>query len=368
MIRRRLRGALLTACLILAAALPGGAASAASIVYVGNAGSADISVLRLEVADGALTPVETVPVPGVQRPGGATPIAIRPDRGVLYIGQRGQPLAVAAFRIAADSGRLSLIGSDPLAGNMAYLATDRAGRFLLAASFADDRITVNAIAPDGRVGPLVQSLATPPKPHAILTDAANRHAIATSLGGDRLLRFRFDAAAGTLMPLSPADVPVRDGAGPRHLAFHPAGRVLYVLNELDGSIDVFDYDAAGGGLTPKQTASMLPSGFKGRPSAAELRLTADGRWLYASERTSSTLAGFAVSASHGTLTAIGHFPTAAQPRSFAIDPAGRVLVAAGQRSGRIAVHAIDAAAGRLTWLKDYAVGDNPNWVEIIDLP
>jgi 6-phosphogluconolactonase len=251
---------------------------------------------------------------------------------------------------------------------MAFLATDRTGRFLLAASFADDRITVNAIAPDGKVGPLVQSLDTPPKPHAIITDAANRHAMATSLGGDRLLRFGFDAASGRLTPLSPADIPVRDGAGPRHLAIHPHGRILYVVNELDGSIDVFDYDAASGGLKAKQTVSLLPPGFQGKPSAAEVRLTPDGRWLYASERTTSTLAGFAVDGSAGTLTPAGHFATEAQPRSFAIDPAGRTLVAAGQRSDRIAVHAIESTTGTLTRLESYPVGDNPNWVEIIALP
>jgi 6-phosphogluconolactonase len=364
----RLCSAVRTATWLLAALPPGTMAQAATFVYVGNAGSADISVLRLETETGALTPVETVAVPGVQRPGGATPIAVRPDRRVLYIGQRGEPLAVASFTIAADTGRLSPLGSGPLAGNMAFLATDRTGRFLLAASFADDRITVNAIAPDGRVGALVQSLDTPPKPHAIITDAANRHAMATSLGGDRLLRFGFDPAAGRLTPLSPADVPVRDGAGPRHLAFHPDGRILYVLNELGGSIDVFDYDAASGGLKAKQTASVLPPSFAGRPSAAELRLTADGRWLYASERTSSTLAGFAVAASDGTLQPIGHFATETQPRSFAIDPTGRFLIAAGQRTGRLAVHAIESTTGKLTRLESYAVGDNPNWVEIIALP
>ena len=95
-----------------------------------------------------------------------------------------------------------------------------------------------------------------------------------------------------------------------------------------------------------QSLSTLPPGFAGEPWAAELRLTPDARFLYTSERRSSTLAGFAVDAATGRLAPIGHWPTQAQPRGFAISPSGRWLIAAGQLSHAVGVHAIDAAQRR----------------------
>ena len=100
----------------------------------------------------------------------------------------------------------------------------------------------------------------------------------------------------------------------------------------------------------------------------ELRLTPDARFLYTSERRSSTLAGFAVGAASGRLSPIGHWPTQAQPRGFAISPTGRHLIAAGQLSHAVGVFAIDARSGALSPCDEHAVGRNPTWVEAIALP
>jgi 6-phosphogluconolactonase len=150
--------------------------------------------------------------------------------------------------------------------------------------------------------------------------------------------------------------------------FHPNGRRVYVIGELDGSIYVFDYDAATGQLKDKQTVSALPSDFQGKPSAADLHITPDGRFLYGSERTSSTLAGFKVDPVNGTLSAIGSVPTEKQPRGFNIDPSGRYLLAVGQLSHALSSYRIDAESGKLVKLKAYPMGKNPNWIEIVDLP
>ena len=117
-----------------------------------------------------------------------------------------------------------------------------------------------------------------------------------------------------------------------------------------------------------QRTTALPPGFAGKPWAADLHLAPDGRHLYASERTSSTITVYEVDASSGQLKALAQVPTEKTPRGFAIDPAGRYLVAAGQESHAIAVYAIDAASGALSALQRYPVGKNPNWVEIVDLP
>ena len=127
-------------------------------------------------------------------------------------------------------------------------------------------------------------------------------------------------------------------------------------------------DPASGVLACVQSLSTLPPGFAGEPWAAELRLTPDARFLYTSERRSSTLAGFAVDAASGRLAPIGHWPTQTQPRGFAISPMGSHLIAAGQLSHALGVHAIDARSGTLSLRHEHAVGRNPNWVEAIALP
>jgi 6-phosphogluconolactonase len=152
------------------------------------------------------------------------------------------------------------------------------------------------------------------------------------------------------------------------LVFHPTSKLVYVLGERAGSITVFDYQPDTEQLREKQTVSALPPDFQGAPLAADLHITPDGRFLYGSERTSSTLAGFTVDPATGTLAPIGSVPTEEQPRGFTIDPSGCYLLAVGQRSHALSSYRIDADSGQLTQLRRYPLGQNPNWVEIVELP
>jgi 6-phosphogluconolactonase len=344
------------------------AARTTSFVYVGNAESNEVYVLQLDRQSGDLTLVEQVPIPGVTQPGPSTPMAVSPDRRFLYVGTRGEPKIGVGFAINPASGKLEHIASGPLADSMAYLATDRTGRFLLGASYFGHKLTVNPIDPPGAVQPVQQVLPNHPNAHSILADAGNRHVLAVTLGNDCVNQFKFEAATGILTPNTPPSVRVKDQAGPRHLVFHPNGKLVYVICELDGAIYVFDYDAATGQLKEKQTASVLPPDSQGKPSAADLHITPDGKFLYGSERTSSTLAGFRVNPADGTLSPIASVPTEKEPRAFNIDPSGRYLLAVGQRSHGMSSYKINADSGKLTWLKGYPMGKNPNWVEIVDVP
>jgi 6-phosphogluconolactonase len=293
-------------------------------------------------------------------------MSVSPDRRFLYVGTRGEPKVAAGFAIDPGSGKLRHVASGPLPDSMAYIATDRTGRFLLGASYPGHKVTVSPIGPPGAVQAARQVLPGYPNAHAILVDAANRHVLVPTLGNDRVNQFTFDATAGTLAPSAAAEVKAK--AGPRHFRFHPGGKLVYVIGELDGAVYVFDYAAATGSLTQKQTISALPPDFTGKPSAADLHVTPDGKFVYASERTSSTLAGFKIDPANGTLTSIGSVPTEKQPRGFAIDSSGRYLLAVGQLSHAMSTYAIDAASGKLTKLKEYPMGKNPNWIEIVDLP
>jgi 6-phosphogluconolactonase len=356
------------AVVVVAGVMVASAAGAATFVYVGNAESNEIYVLQLDRQSGDLTVVEKVPIPGIDKPGISTPISVSPDRRFLYVGTRGEPKVAAGFAIDPATGKLRHVASGPLADSMAYIATDRSGRFLLGASYPGHKVTVNPIGPPGTVQPPKQILPDHPNAHAIMADAANRHVLVPTLGNDRVNQFAFDAATGTLTPATPPAVEVKAKAGPRHFVHHPNGTVVYVVGELDGAVYVFDYDAATGTLTGKQSVSALPPGFEGKPSAADLHVTPDGKFVYASERTSSTLAGFTVDAATGTLTPIGSVPTEKQPRGFNIDSSGRYLLAVGQLSHGLSSYAIDPASGKLTRLKEYPMGKNPNWIEIVDLP
>ena len=252
---------------------------------------------------------------------------------------------------------------------MAYIITDRTGRYLLSASYHGSKLAINRIGGQGAVeAPAIQVLATPPNAHCIVTDPANRYVYATSLGGDVIMQFRFDATTGRITPTDPPTVRSKPKAGPRHLAFTPDGRFLYLINELDGTVNGYQVAAATGALTERQTVALLPASFADKPSAADLHITPDGRFLYGSERASNTIMGFAVDAASGRLTPIGSTPTETAPRGFRIDPSGHVLLAVGQTSNRMSVYAIDGGTGRLGKLADYPMGINPNWVEIIHLP
>jgi 6-phosphogluconolactonase len=342
------------------AALP---ADAATYVYVANADSQEISVLQMDRASGALMAIETVNVGGT-----AMPMALSPDKRVLYAALRSQPYRVVSFSIDPASGKLKKLGEAALADSMANIDVDRSGRWLFAASYGGNKITVNSIDKDGLVGAVQQLIPTRPNAHAIHADASNRYVFATSLGGDNLSSWRFDAATGMLSANEQALIAAPPKSGPRHFVWDAAQRRVYVLHELDASLAVFDYDAARGTLREVQRTSALPAGFNGKPWAADLHLAPDGRHLYASERTSSTIAVYEVDPASGLLKTLASVPTEKTPRGFALDPSGRYLVASGQESHAIAVYAIDVASGALAPLQRYAVGKNPNWVEIVDLP
>ena len=340
-------------------------AGAATFVYVGNADSQEVSVLELK-ANGDLTPVETRAVPGPAKPGSSLPLAVSPDKKRLYVGLRNEPYSVVTFTIDAKTGKLTPLGPGPLAESMAYVATDRSGKFLLSASYGGNKVTVNPIGPDGIVQAAQQVMPTQPNAHCIVADPSNRYVLHTSLGGDLVYLEKFDARTGKLVPNDPPSVSVKAKAGPRHLVFAPNRKFVYLLNELDASIYVFPWEAKTGILKKEvQVATSLPKGFEGKPWAADIHLTPDGKYLYASERTTSTLAAFKVDPKTGMLTSIDSFATEKQPRGFSIDPTGRYLLAAGQLSNSMTAYAIDKATGKLTKLKDYPVGKNPNWVEIV---
>ncbi len=334
-----------------------------TIVYIANADSHDISVLALDGASGALDEVERFAVGGT-----VMPLAARRDATMLYASIRSEPVRVGSLAIDPASGRLSAAGSAPLPASSCWISLDRSERFLLSASYGGSRVAVSPIGADGVAGAARQVVETPANAHSIQADPSNRFAFAACLGGGVVRQFRFDVASGQLADNEPSAWKARAGAGPRHFVFHPRLPVIFLLHELDASIETLAFDRERGTLGSGQIVSCLPPGYAGgAPWAADLHLTPDGCFLYASERRSSMLAAFAVDAGSGALTPLRSTPTETEPRGFAITPDGRFLIAVGQASHRLSRYAIDVGSGALAKLGDQAVGQNPNWVEIVEL-
>jgi len=339
-----------------------GCATSNAVAYVSNADSRDISVLKLDRDKGTVQAMQTVDTGGV-----VMPMALSPDKRFLYAALRSEPFSVATYAIDARSGALTRVGTAPLPDSMANIMTDRTGRWLFAASYGGHKISVSPIGTDGVARPATSVLPTGKNAHAAIIDAANKNLLVTNLGSDQVLQYGFDAVTGKLTPNDPAALVTRSGAGPRHLVFHPDGKHAYLLYELDASLDLLAYDAQHGTLRTVKTWSTLPAGFTGKPWAADLHLTPDGRFLYTTERNSNTIAMWKVDAASGEVSLIGHQATEKQPRGFQIDSTGHWLLAVGQVSNGLTAYRIDSGNGKLTAAASLPMGKNPNWVEIVDL-
>jgi 6-phosphogluconolactonase len=342
------------------------AGMAETFAYVGNADSNDISVFKI-AESGEMTPVQTAAFTGVEKPGASTPLAITPDHRVLIAGVRSQPFLAVSLAIDQKTGQLSHIGNGPLADSMANIATDRGGKVLFSASYGGNKVALNPLQANGVVAEPKQVIPTGLNAHAFLPAPDNRFVFATNLGSDQVLSFAFDAAAGTLTPSDPPSIKTPEKSGPRHFVFHPSGKFVYLIHELNGDVAAYSYEAKSGAWSELQRTTALPEGFNGKPWAADIHITPDGRFLYASERTTNTLTAYKVDATSGKLTTIGSVPTEKQPRGFNIDPTGHYLAAVGELSDGMTVYAIDQTSGALSKLKSYATGKKPNWVEFLTL-
>jgi 6-phosphogluconolactonase len=336
-----------------------------SYVYVSLDSLQCIGIYRIDPSSGDLKPVKNVEAGG--QPGS---LAVDPTHRFLHAAIRSKN-SVASFRINPETGDLSLIGRTSVTWNPVYLAVDRTGRYLFTAHFADHRAAVYAIGQYGAVqGGALQVITTPQNPHSIRTDCSNRYLFIPCRSGETILTYRFNDTTGVMSPGLPDRIATPDSIGPRHIVVHPFLNLAYVANEFEGSVTAYRLDSLNGALARLQTLSMQIADAGGTPGpahrgGADVHMTPDGRFLYATNRGPNSIAAYRLDPATGVMTFIAHYPTETMPRSFAIDPAGRFLYAGGQRSGRLAAYKIDAGTGRLTLFNTYQVGKNPVWVLIV---
>lgn len=328
-----------------------------TIIYVSESGEKRIAVWSLDDASGELTRQSETALPGA--PGS---LSMSPDRKHLYASVRSAK-QFATLDIEAKTGALSNPTMADAGFNAAYVYADKTGRWLLAASYSEGVVGVSAIK-DGRVtGTPVCTLTTGLKAHSIQTDAANKFAFVPHVGElNKVDQLRFDAATGQLTLNTPPHLPGGDGEGPRHFAFHPNGKWAYFVNEQGKSVTLCDYDADKGTLKSRQSVPTVPEDWRTKGSCADIHISADGRFVYASNRGHDSLAMFSVNAQTGELTSLGQAPTEKTPRSFALVSGDRFVIAAGETSHKLIVYRRDAQSGLLTPLKTYACGKGPAWV------
>ena len=354
-------------------------AHAATFVYVSNAQDGTISIYKLDPANGDLQPAGHA---AAGNPVG--PMALSPDHRHLYASIRSKPFSVATYLIDSKTGALTRVSTASLADSMAYISTDRSGRFLFSASYSGDVVSVNPIGPQGFAQDATQVVKTGRHAHAILVDPSNRFVYATSLGTDQVLQFDFNQGTGALSPNKVPSTRLPDGAGPRHFVFSPNGRFLYVLSELAGTVTTFAIDTATGNLTEAGSVEGVPKSYglahgvvrppggaaqvddTPRIWASDVHITPDGKFLYMAERTSSSISAFACDPATGKLTFLSNLVVEKQPRGFNIDPRGRFVVVAGEKSDEVGVYAIDPQHGALTSIGHAAAGRGANWIEIVE--
>jgi len=355
-------------------------ALAATFVYVSNADDGNIGTYTLQ-PDGTLKAGDKVEAAKV-----VMPMAVSPDKRFLIAAVRSKPYEAYTYAIDKKTGALKLIGKGPLAESYPYISFDHTGRYLFGASYGANQVGVNPVGKDGKVGAPLQVIPTARNAHSIRIDNTNRYVFVPHLGTDQIFQFVFDGKTGKLTPNTPPVVQMKQGTGPRHIIVSKDNKFVYLLNELTAAVTTLALDAKTGTLKEVDSASALPPDTKlgpGQPRgavgapgapprntdndiwASDLHLTPDGKFLYAAERTSSTLGGFKVDPATGKLTYMASTPTEKQPRGFAIDPSGKFMVVSGEKSDTISSYTIDAGTGALKEIGKYPTGKGSNWVEIV---
>lgn len=330
-------------------------------VYVSNSGSEFISHFIMDEKSGKLT-LE----PDIEMRGSPGAVATNSQGTVMYISLRPDG-TVGSFSVDKDSGTLKQIGAATLTEGPPYLFVDNSDRYLLAAYYGASGVTSHRIETDGTIGKQVIWLDTEVHAHSIQTDKSNRFAFVPHTNpSNSIYQFLFDENTGDLRPNSPPFIRPDTEEGPRHFVIHPQQNYLYSVNENGNTVSAFYFDSGKGTVDGFQLISTVPDGtdLEGK-TTAEIKITADGRHLYASNRGHDTLALFSVG-EDGRLTAKGHFETERTPRFFDIDPTGQYVYSVGQDSNRLVSYAMNAVDGSLKVLERHDVGENPLWIQFVN--
>jgi len=372
---------------ILLAALPLGVRSAEKatkyLVYIGtytNSGSKGIYAYRFDSATGT---AESLGLAAET----AEPsfLAITPDKRFLYAANEMQNYngeitgAVSAFAMDLSTGKLSQLNELPSRGaDPAFLSLDKTGKYVLVANYTGGTVAVFPVLADGKLGEasaFVQHTGSGvdrerqagPHPHMIITSPDNRFALVPDLGLDEVIAYRFDAAKGILGE-RPSATKADPGFGPRHIAFSPSGRFVYLISEMGSAVTTFSYHASDASMSALQTVPVEPANSR-RKAGAEVQVDPAGKFLYASNRSDNIIVVYAIDPAKGTLTQVQSVALEGKtPRDFTLDPTGKWLWEANQDSNSIIIYRVDPKTGQLTPSGQPLPISSPTCVLFVPLP
>jgi 6-phosphogluconolactonase len=319
--------------------------------YTDNNASEGVYAARFDDETGALT--LTGQTARITNP---TFVAADPPRHLLLSVGETDTGTVNTLRYDPESGALTPLSTQSAGGaGTCHVSFTKDGKYALAANYTGGSVALLPVNADGTLAPasdIVGHAGSGPKPeqdgpraHQFQPDPSGRFALAVDLGCDRVFVYRIDD--GKLIKVS--EGVVSPGSGPRHLAFSPDARFAYVINEHGSTVTTFTWDGKTGTLTPIETVPTLPEGYSGQSYCADIHLSADGRFLYGSNRGHDSIALFSVNRETGRLTPRGHVTDGIRwPRNFVIAPSGRWLLVANQNSDSVVTFARDEETGALT--------------------
>jgi 6-phosphogluconolactonase len=288
-------------------------------------------------------------------------LVLRRDQRCLYA-VHGDESYATSFAVDRNTGFLTLLNRVETGGrNGVHQAIDPSDRFMVVANYGTGNVSVLPLRPDGSLGEQVQVVPLPglpgpnrieqasSHPHQVVFDPSGKYVVVPDKGLDRIFIFSFDAVTGKLTPTEQGSAVARSGSGPRHAAFHPWLPVLFVLNEIGSSVATWYLEAEHGSLRPVQILPTLPADYTGENTAAEIVVSAGGRFVYCSNRSHDSIAIFAADPGTGLLTSIGWVPSRGRvPRFIGFDPSHRFLYAANEQADTVVSWLADSSTGRLT--------------------
>ena len=294
-------------------------------------------------------------------------LAIDSDNRYLYAvneNYRPEDCFVHAYQIDPQSGKLSYLNQQPSLGSSpCYVEVDQTDQLVAVANYSSGSVTALPIGENGALLPssdfhqhagtgINPARQEGPHAHCSVIDPTNRYLFAADLGIDKIISYRLDLEGKKLIPHDPPYFEMLPGCGPRHIRFHPNGRLAYVINELDSTITALHYDSAAGTFSLIETISTLPEDFQGESYCAELCIAPKGNFLYGSNRGHDSLAIFAIDEHTGRLSLVAHQSTFGKtPRNFAIDPSGTFLLVANQDSNNIVTFRMNHSTGHLEYVE-----------------
>ena len=294
-------------------------------------------------------------------------LTVSPNRKFVYsvsedASEKNMGGKVSSFSFDNIKGSLSLLNEQPSNGNHpCYITIDKTGRWVITGNYSSGNLAVLPVRFNGSLHPAVTTIQhtgqsvntdrqTGPHVHATVLSPDNLYLFVPDLGLDKLMQYRFNKRNGALKEANEPYVMTKPGSGPRHFEFHPNKKYAYLLEELTGSVSAYTYTSKTGKLALIQNISTLPPDFLGYAGSADIHVSPDGNFLYASNRgESNTIVIYAINKKNGSLSVEGYQSTLGKtPRHFSLDTGGNFLLVANQNSDEIIIFKVNKITGLLT--------------------